>query len=170
MFEVGSYIIYGSNGVCKVEEIGSVSISGIPKDKLFYTLVPIYSKGSKLFSPIDNNKVIMRAVTSKEDAYKIIDDFLTIETIPESNEKNKEEVYKRSLRKCDCREYVKIIKTIYLRNQSRISEGKKTIAIEEKYLHMAEEHLYGELAISLDMNKSKVEEFIVERVNHLNNV
>ena len=33
MFDVGDYIVYGVNGVCKVEKVGTVSVAGIQKIK-----------------------------------------------------------------------------------------------------------------------------------------
>lgn len=167
MFEVGDYIVYGINGVCKVEKIGTVNVSGIPKDKMYYTLIPVYSKGSKVFTPMDNQKVIMRSVISKEEALELIDSIKDMDLLWESNDKKREQVYKESIRKCDCKEWVRIIKTLYLKKQSRIAEGKKMSAGDERYLHLAEENLFGELAIPLQMEKEKVEEFITDRVDIL---
>lgn len=31
MFSVGEYIVYGTTGVCKVEEIGTLQMSGVIK-------------------------------------------------------------------------------------------------------------------------------------------
>lgn len=56
---------------------------------------------------------------------------------------------------------VKIIKTIYIRMQDRIASGKKITASDKKYFRMAEGRLYGELAISLDMNKEDVTDYII---------
>ena len=36
MFHVGDYIVYGSNGICRVEEITHPDIAGIDEDKLYY--------------------------------------------------------------------------------------------------------------------------------------
>ena len=44
MFKEGDFIIYGSNGVCQVEHIGSMELQGVPDDKMYYTLVPVYGK------------------------------------------------------------------------------------------------------------------------------
>lgn len=66
MFEIGEYVVYGMNGVCRVEEIGTMDLGGIDSDKLYYTLLPIYTKGSRVFTPVDNQKVIMRAIISKK--------------------------------------------------------------------------------------------------------
>ena len=73
MFEVGDMIIYGNNGVCRVETVGKVDSAILPKDREYYTLCPHYSKGSKIFSPVDNQKVIMRPVINKEEAMQLID-------------------------------------------------------------------------------------------------
>lgn len=167
MFEVGEYIIYGNNGVCKVEEVGPMNIPGIPKDKLYYTLNPVYSKGSKVFTPVENEKIVMRSVITKEEAWDLINSINDIETLWVTEERRREDIYKDIIKKCDCKEWVKVIKTLYLKKQSRIAEGKKVTATDDKYLSVARENLYGELAISLEMDKDKVEKFIVEKVESL---
>jgi len=167
MFDVGDYIVYGVNGVCKVEKVGTVSVAGISKDKMYYTLVPVYSKGSKVFTPTDNQKVVMRSVISREEALTLVDSINEIEMIREQDDRMQEVKYKESLKKCDCKECIRIIKTLYLKKQTRIAEGKKITAGDEKYLHIAEENLYGELAIPLEMEKNDVEAFISARVELL---
>ena len=59
-----------------------------------------------------------------------------------------------------CEEWIKIIKTIYLRKQKRLEAGRKVTAVDAKYFRMAEDNLYGELAISLDMPRSEVGTYI----------
>ena len=59
-----------------------------------------------------------------------------------------------------------LIKTIYIRKQERLLE-KKITATDDKYFHIAEEKLYGELAIALSMTKDEAKEFVVSRVNQL---
>lgn len=164
MFRVGEYIVYGSVGVCRVEAIGPISIEKSEADRMYYTLVPVYETGSKVFTPVDNHKVIMRPVLSKEEAQQLIDEIPEVETLWVPFEKGREEIYKEAMKKCDCREWIKIIKTLYLRKQARIAEGKKAVNTDEKYLHIAEEALYGELAIPLNMKPDEVLKFIEARV------
>ena len=64
-----------------------------------------------------------------------------IETLWVPFEKGREELYKEALKKCDCKEWIKIIKTLYLRKQERLAEGKKAVSIDEKYLHIVEIYL-----------------------------
>ena len=139
MYLVGEYIVYGTSGVCKVEAVGSMQMSGVNKDKLYYTLAPLYSK-------------------------ELIEQIPTIELLWVADEKRREDIYKTALRTCDCREWIKIIKTLSLRKMSRIAEGKKVTVSDGKYLHMAEERLYEELALALDMDKDEVVEYITEHV------
>ena len=41
MFEIGEYIVYGTKGVCQVEDISQVDIPGANKDRLYYVLSQI---------------------------------------------------------------------------------------------------------------------------------
>lgn len=170
MFEIGDYIIYGTNGVCKVEAIGKLNLGNNSGDKTYYTLVPVYQKGSRVFTPVDNDKVVMRPVISENEAKDLIDNILDIESIWVQDEKKREEVYKKTLHKCDCLETVKIIKTLYMRQQMRIAEGKKVTASDERYLSIAEERLYGELALSLNMEKEQVADYIASKVEEVKTV
>lgn len=164
MFEQGDYIIYGTSGVCVVDKIGSLDSLPTKDKRLYYTLRPCYSKGSTIFTPVDNEKVLMRKVISKEEALQLIDEMEETECLWISDEKKRELQYKETFRKCDCRELVKIIKTIYLRKQDRLREGKKTTADDERYFHMAEDSLYGELAVALKMEKNEVKDFVLSRI------
>ena len=118
MFVVGEYIVYGTTGVCKVEEIGPMQMMGPSKDKLYYTLAPLYSKGSKVFIPVDNEKVVMRPVLTKEEAEELVNEIPSIELLWVADEKSREDIYKTALRSCEPKEWIKIIKTLYLRKMS----------------------------------------------------
>ncbi len=165
MFQTGDYMIYGNNGVCKVESVGTIdTIPGIPKDKLYYTLKPLYIKGSTIYTAVDNKKVLIRPLISKESALQLIDKIEEIETLWITNEKQREEVYKQELATCDCEELIKIIKTVYQRMQVRMSEGKKVTNSDRKYFKIAQDSLYGELAVVLGIEKEEVESFITEKM------
>ena len=40
MFEIGEFIVYGHKGICKVEDITYLDMSGADKDRLYYVLNP----------------------------------------------------------------------------------------------------------------------------------
>ena len=164
MFEKGDYIVYGAAGICQVKEIGTLSMKAADKDRLYYTLEPLNSKGSSVYTPVDNTKVVIRRILSKKEAEQLICDIPHIEALWVENDKQREQVYRESARKCDCREWIRIIKTLYLRKQDRIAHGKKVTATDERYLHRAEESLYSELSIPLGVEKERMADYITERV------
>ncbi|MBO5088633.1 MAG: CarD family transcriptional regulator [Lachnospiraceae bacterium] len=164
MFSIGEYIVYGLNGVCRVEEIGPMNMSGVESDKIYYTLLPLYTKGSRVFTPVDNQKVVMRPVISKQEACQLIDDMPSIDGIEVVDDKRRELAYKEAVKSCDCRELIRIINTALKRKEERLAQGKKMSACDERYLKQAQDTLYGEFAISLKIEKGEVQDFITNRM------
>lgn len=164
MFDIGEYIIYGNHGVCEVKEIGKKTISSMIGEKLYYTLAPVYVKGSTIYSPVDNGKVAIRPVLTKDEAEELIDDMPEIGLIDNVDEKKRETLYKDTIRSCDCRELISMIKTLYQRRKERIEDGKKFTAIDERYFNQAKGCLYGEIAIALDMNMEEVEDYMSNKI------
>lgn len=168
MFEIGEYIIYGFNGVCKVEDIGTVKLSGIKSDKLYYTLHPFGEKEGVIYTPVENKKTLMRSVLTKEEARKLLDEMGSIDDLGITDEKARESTYKEVMNKCDSREWVRIIKTLGLRKETRIAEGKKITVSDEKYLRLAEENLFSELSVALGIPKDQMEEYITDYMTQKN--
>ena len=71
MFKINDYIMYGTTGVCQVSDITKEAIGDF-KLKEYYVLTPIYTNNTIIKVPIDNNKVPMRKIMSKEDISNII--------------------------------------------------------------------------------------------------
>ncbi|MDD6207182.1 MAG: CarD family transcriptional regulator [Clostridiales bacterium] len=165
MFQVNDIVVYGKHGVCKVTDVGTLSMSMVDKDELYYTLRPVYQKDAVIYAPIENNKTVMRSVISKQEAKKLINEIDDIETVRTGNEQEREAQYRVALRNCDCRELVKIIKTLYLKNKSRTKSGKKAMAVDERYFRLAENQLNEELAYVLGMNKEEVTDYIANCVS-----
>lgn len=166
MFQVNDYVVYGSHGVCVVKSVGTVDISAADKSRVYYTLEPLYFKGNTVYTPVDNQKAVMRDLISKEDAWSLIDKIPDIEMIVTEENKNQEAGFKEIMGRYECRGWLKIIKTLYIRKQGRLKEGRKCIARDEGYLKTAQDFLFGELAVSLNMEKEDVETFIIDRVRH----
>ena len=157
--------MYGNTGVCKIEDIGPLSIGS--SDKEYYTLVPVYGRNSKLYTAVDSDKVVIRPIMTKQESDALINEMEEIDALRIGDEKRREEIYKETMRTCDCKEWVRIIKTLYSRKMDRLSRGKKVTSSDERYLQMAEENLFGELAFSLQMPKEKVGEFIGEKIGKM---
>lgn len=71
------------------------------------------------------------------------------------------------MRNSSCEDYIRIIKTLYLRKQDRLAKGQKIIGLDERYLKQAEDLLYGELAVALGIEKQGVQAYITEEIEKL---
>ena len=161
MFAIGEYVIYGSNGICVVKDIAPIDIPGMVSDKMYYYLCPVGVKESKIYSPVDNPKVIMRKVLTKEEAQELIKEFSDIPNLPEVSDRQMELQYKEVLASCDARQLVSLIKTIIVKRDKRIAMGKKITSTDERYLKKAGDSLYSELAYALDKDRNEVEQYMM---------
>lgn len=164
MYKIGEYVVYGQNGICRIQDIANPGFSGVDEKKMYYLMEPLNAKGSKIYSPVGSKKVRIRRIMNEEEAEQFIECIPMVETLWIGNEKMREERYKAAMYTCEPIEWLKIIKTLYLRAKDRISQGKKITATDERYLKMAEESLYSELAFALGKNKEDMEDYITQRI------
>ena len=160
MYQVGTLIIYGGEGVCQVEAVGPLRMSGAQKDKLYYTLSPLYREG-KVYVPVDTT-VFMRPVLTREEAEELIRTIPDIQaaTCTERNPRVLGEFYQELIRSHDCVSMVQLIKAAYRKCEARRAQGAKPGQVDERYMKRAEELLYGELAVSLEIPREEVVTYI----------
>ena len=164
MFETGEYVVYVRPGICKVTGAPTMKMDGASGERLYYVLRPGGETEGKIFTPVEGGKQVLRGIITKEEAEKLINEIPLIETLSIENEKFREDSYKKCIRTCECRDLLRIIKTIYIRKQTRLSHGKKTTATDERYLKMAEDHLYSEFSMLLDIPKDHMADYIKQRI------
>ena len=160
MYQAGDMIIYGGEGVCRVEAIGPIDMRGINKGKDYYTLSPLYREG-KIYTPVDS-KVFMRPVISREAAEALVRSIPDIQgnNYNEKNLRLLNEHYQSLIRTHQCEDMVQVIKSAWSRRQARHAQGSKPGQVDERYMKRAEELLYGELAVALDMKKEDIPDYI----------
>ena len=164
MFRKGDLVVSGKNGVCKIVDVGEVDFLWAEKGRYYFILQPVYSPASKTYIPVDKAESLLRRAMNQEEAAALIADIPQIDLIPITNEKVCEDIYKECLRKNECREWVRILKTTYSRKQTRSRAGRKIAAVDNKYFKLAEESLYGEIAQALGIPREEVEDYIRRQV------
>ena len=160
MFEIGEKIIYGENGVCTVTNIAPLEMSGAPKEKLYYHLIPLVGSGT-YFTPVDTN-AFMRPIISRDEAEALIDSIPGIPpAICNDNRFNHVDAFYRELFKLHTNEaLVSVIKGL----NCRMAEKKTRSTRAEATMKRAKDILHGELSVALDMDMGQVENYIQERV------
>lgn len=162
MFEIGEHIVYGMKGVCRIEDITHIDISGADAERLYYVLAPVEDGSGKIYAPTDQTKIIMRRILSKEESEELIRELSGVAMLSVPEERMREAIYKEALNTCDCRTWAGIAKTLRRRREERIAQGKKSTALDERYLRAAENGLYGELSLSLGIPRDEMEEYMTE--------
>lgn len=162
MFQKDDYIICGNNGICQVQDITTLSLPGIDKNKKYYLLKPVYQPASTVYIPVDTADSTIRKALTRQEAEELIASIPDIPLIPLADEKTLEKTYKTYMHLSSCEGWIKLIKTIYLRKEKRIMKGYKVTAVDSRYFKQAEDFLYGELAISLDIPKEEVKNYITD--------
>ncbi|MCR4748541.1 MAG: CarD family transcriptional regulator [Lachnospiraceae bacterium] len=162
MFEIGEYVVYGNKGVCKVSKIGPIDIPGMSKERQYYTLSQVYTRGSTIFTPVDNDKGVLRRILTPEEAKELIDEAADMNPVWIQNDKEREQKFTETLRSADTRSLFEMIIALYHRKERRLADGKKATSTDERYFHAAEDILYGELGVSLGIGKDEVKDFIIK--------
>lgn len=160
MWKKGDYVVYGEKGLCEVDGTTHLHLSGADSQKLYYVLIPIGEKETKIYSPVDNDKVSLRRPMNEQEAMKLIGELPELSELQVPQEKFREDTYKAALRSLDCRQWASMLKTLRRRRKSRLGQGKKVTATDERYFRRAENYLYSELAMALGKEQSEIEGFI----------
>ena len=160
LYAVGEKVVYGEHGVCTVEMIAPLEMSGVPKTKLYYHLSPLIGSG-KFFTPVDSD-AFMRPVMDRQAAEALIDAIPGIApAICTDNRFNHVDAYYKELfHEHSCEALVSIVKGL----NTRMAERKTKSSRAEATMKRAKEMLHGELAVALDMDIAEVEPYILSRI------
>ena len=152
MFQVGDRIVYGSSGICTVVAIAPLDCGG----KDYYTLQPVF--GSEvIYIPVDT-QVFMRPALTKKEAEDLISHIPRIksEQCEDKNFITMKEHYEKSFDSQECEDLVQLIKGIYDKGR----RGKLGV-VDQRYMKRAEDLLYGELAVALEIERDEVLPYIL---------
>lgn len=165
MFAVGDYVVYGYEGVCRVEEIGFPDVSGLDRTRQYYRLTPYY-RGGTIYTPVDG-RVRIRSVISREALEALLpalSELPPLSDVPESS-RLAGEYYRSILAEHSCERLLQLCKTLY-QKQRRLSGTHRSVnSTELRSWKTAEEMLYGEFGFVLGIAPSEVQKYLSEKMN-----
>lgn len=166
LYQTGDLILYGSTGVCRVTEIVAKQMSRTEPEKLFYILTPLYQTGT-ITTPVEGGKVFTRPVISREEALALIDGIPAMEAVAYHNQnlQQLENHYKKEMESHDCLDLLRLTMSTYRKKKEREAAKLKFGAVDRRYMERAENLLYGELAVALNIAREAVQTFIQERLS-----
>lgn len=158
MFKKGKFILYGTVGVCQIEEISKTDFSD--NDRLYYYLVPRFEKETTIYIPVNSDKVKMREIMTRQEAESFVQTWPSVECKQYTSDRDRPQAYKQVLQSGDCVELAAMIKEISQLEQSCKGKGKILPIREREGVKSARKLLFGELAAALDIHPEDVADYI----------
>lgn len=156
MYQVGDKIVYGEQGACTVEAIGTLSMRGIEKHQQFYTLRPICS-GAVIYAPVDS-PVFMRPVMTAEEAQALLIRISRIEPIicRETKVNQADAFYKSIFSSHRTEDLAAMLKGLYREERLSARNGSLNLRIE-RIGKRAREILASELSAALGISYAEAD-------------
>ncbi len=162
MLAIGTEFLYGTNGVCRVDEVRREKIRGQEQD--YYILTPLFSRGSTIHIPVDSPflkekmRPLITPAQARELARRASEE--PAEWIADDNQRGEE--FRRIIEDCDRTELVRMLKSIYCRRTELTARGRRLHAADENVWRTAEKIVREEISTVLGMDPSQVMPFLFE--------
>ena len=95
MLEKGELVVYGEKGICEVDGTTHLELRGADKNKLYYILIPLGERDTKIYCPVDNEKVPLRRPMNKNEAMKLIEELPELSELAVPQEKLRKKPIRR---------------------------------------------------------------------------
>ena len=158
----GEYVVYGSNGICLVEDVCDFSFSAdIPK-KPYFILKPKNDPHSLIYIPCDNEILVarLRSVFPKEQIEALIQERRCDSADWYEDRKERVLTYRNILAKSDPVELLAMIRCIHLKDREFAQSNKKLSASDKDILQSAERFIENEFSFSLGVTTDEVVPYI----------
>ncbi|MDD4850100.1 MAG: CarD family transcriptional regulator [Gemmiger sp.] len=164
MFQVGDTVTYGTSGACRITAMENKRLGDRTLDCLI--LKPIYDSSLTISVPTSNELLMgkMHAVISRAEALELIHQMRQEPADYETDMNARKLYYNDTLRNGNHRQLVQMIKSIYQFKQARMANGKRLSSFDENAMREAENMLYTEFALALDIKPGEVVPFIRQQV------
>ena len=164
MYQIGDYLVYGLEGVCRVEDIGSPKLSSVSREKLYYTLAPCSGAGV-IYTPVDSG-VHTRIPLAREALERLLSalpDMPLCENLPKES-RLIAAFYQQILRTHDCGRILQLYKTLHAK-QHMLRENRKTLnATDQRYCKQVEDLLCSEFGFVLGLERTQVIRLLKQRM------
>ena len=136
-------------------------------EKEYYELSPVYDAKTVIFVPVDSESLQneMQHVLSSAEIDEIIGTSLNEEMLWISDNKERARSYTEILTEGNSTKILSMIKTLLNKKRELLENNKKLSANDLKILSSAQKMITEEFAFVLGIEKDKVEEYIVNKLN-----
>ena len=162
MYEKGDLIIYGKQGVCRIENIGVININKKPSEKEYYTLNPVFMDG-KTYVPVDTS-IFMRHLITLEEVKSLLLTTPNIEAVVTENKNLKQltDYYKQTINEYTCDGLLQLVCNLQAKQKLLSTQKKQLGQMQQRYKKEAEDLLHQEFATVLNVSQEEVTKYFDE--------
>lgn len=166
-FEVGQYVVYGTNGICTVDSIEPMSFAAGMPEEMYYVLRQNRKKETKLFVPLKNTELVskLREPMQKEDIEDILMGLSDGDVQWIDDRRQRTEYFKSILHEGVSGRLLNMIICIYERRRTVAKAGKKLPVADTNTLKTAERLVQEEFSWVLGIDEDEVPKYIRKRLH-----
>lgn len=159
-FKKNDHVVYGSGGVCLVEDVGSLRFGSLTQD--YYTLRPIEETGSVIYVPCGNQELTakLRFVLTEEQIKNTLRAHLSSPMEWQNDRKLRSAQFRAVLSSGDPIALLSMIRCLLLKKIEFEKNNRKLSLSDMEILTNASYAISTEIAFSLGISKAEVTEYI----------
>lgn len=144
-----------------------IEVPHTDEEKAYYIIKPLYQE-CRISVPVDT-KMFMRPVISREEAQALIADIPNVDAQPYFNTalRQLQEYYEKKLSSHSCADLIELTVSLHRKKSQVLAQKRKFGAIDERYMKRAEDLLFGELSVALDVPKAEIRTRITAELEKL---
>ena len=159
IYGVGDTVMHPSEGVCSVEELRRMDMSGAART--YYILKPATEKSSStVYMPVARGNTILRRLLSKADIVDLIHRSGEYAPLWIADSKQRKEAFSKILSEGNYAKIIRMMIEIHEERARREQEGKKPCAADEAILAEAERLVHQEFSYVLHMTLEETTAFV----------
>lgn len=156
-FKEGDYIFYGSGGICRIDSICEMPFEGAKEGVPYYVLHTLAEPKQVIWNPVENDKVLMRAVLTRDEAENVLSSLTSLTPLEAPCAKLLREQYIGAMKSCDPTEWARVIHTYSVRRRAAEAKLLRVTEAERNFHDNAIRLLAAEVALVLGATYAEAE-------------
>lgn len=160
--KVGDLVIYGTSGLCEVEELKEMKLPYDEAPQEYYLLRPRSKNKSVIYIPSKNETLVakMRPLLTKQEIDDILHGVRDREMEWNPDRAQRHAAFRAVMARRDQEEMLLMVRSIYAHRKALAAVGKRLPTADEEILQSSEKLLGQEFGHSLGIAPEEVEPYI----------
>ena len=165
MYESGTYIVYGVQGVCKV--IGKEKQLINRKRTEFLVLEPLVNSESRFFVPTQNPAAMSKilSILSREELESLMTSPQLREDCWIIHENIRKQHYRELLSSGDRVQIMRMVYALYRYKDEQLAAGRKFHQIDDNFLRDAEKLICSEISLVMELTMEESREYLRNKLS-----